>query len=116
MKSKRVWHLSRYALILLIILTAAAVPVYRRSVARAREAVLKNNLYTLRFTIHEYTSEKKKAPRTLDDLVQAGYLRAVPFDPMTGSNRTWRATELGSLEIHSGSDAKSLDGAPYSEW
>src|SRR5579863_8283243 len=92
MTSKRVSHRSLYALILLIILTAVAVPVFQRSVVRSRELMLRNHLYTLRVTIGEYTFDKKRGPQKLGDLIQAGYLRDVPIDPMTGSSRTWRVT------------------------
>jgi general secretion pathway protein G len=86
--------------------------------------MLKNHLTTLRVTIDEYTFDKKRPPRGLDDLVQGGYLGEVPIDPMTGSDRTWRpvvktsdgSSEPGILDVCSGSDAKSLDGVPYSEW
>jgi general secretion pathway protein G len=86
--------------------------------------MLKNHLYTLRVTIDEYTFDKKRAPQKLGDLIQAGYLSEVPIDPMTGSDRTWRVTvrksgpsaEPDIKDIHSGSDAKSLDGVPHSDW
>jgi general secretion pathway protein G len=124
MTRKRVSHLWHFTLVLLTILTVVAVPAFRRSLVRSKEFSLKNHLYTLRVTIDEYTFDKKKPPRRLDDLVKAGYLLAVPIDPMTGSDRTWRATirtsdrsnAPGIFDVHSGSDAKSLDGVPYSEW
>jgi general secretion pathway protein G len=76
--------------------------------------------------IDEYTYDKQKAPQALQDLVQEGYLRQVPIDPMTGS-ANWRTvmedagqsvsqTEPGIYDIHSGSDKMSLDGTPYSDW
>lgn len=124
MTRRQASSIGRSALILLIILAAVAVPLLRRTLVRSNEALLKNCLYAFRVTIDEYAFDKKKAPKSLDDLVQEGYLREVPIDPITGSNRTWRQTarpargsdDPGSLEIHSGSGAKSLDGAPYSEW
>ncbi|MCX6618888.1 MAG: type II secretion system protein, partial [Acidobacteria bacterium] len=72
------------------ILVSIAVPLYQKSVLRARESVLRQNLFTLRTVIDEYTYDKQKAPQTLDDLVSEGYLRQVPVDPMTGSNRLWK--------------------------
>jgi general secretion pathway protein G len=86
--------------------------------------MLKNHLTTLRVTIDEYIFDKKKTPQRLEDLVQAGYLREVPIDPMTGSSQTWReqaraadgSHQRGIIGVHSGSDAKGLDGLPYSEW
>jgi general secretion pathway protein G len=81
----------------------------------------------LRTVIDEYTYDKQKAPQTLQDLVQEGYLREVPLDPMTGANDTWRLvmedaaqsvnqTEPGIFDVHSTSDKIGSDGTPYSEW
>ena len=108
------------------ILVSIAVPVYQKSLIRAKESVLKNNLFTLRTVIDEYTYDKQKAPQTLQDLVSEGYLRVVPADPMTG-NTEWRTitedamngvsqTEPGIFDVRSSSEAKSLEGTPYSEW
>ena len=110
-----------------VILVGIAVPFYQKSVIRSKEAVLKNNLFTMRMVIDEYTIDKGKAPQSLDDLVQEGYLRAVPVDPMTDSDRTWRTiqedamssvnqTEPGIFDVRSGSDKVSLDGTAYAEW
>src|SRR3984957_4436945 len=67
------------------VLMAVALPIYNRSITRSKESVLKNNLFTLRTVIDEYTYDKQKAPQTLQDLVTDGYLRQVPMDPMTGN-------------------------------
>jgi general secretion pathway protein G len=112
--------------IISIILTLA-IPIYQKSLIRARETVLKNNLFTLRTVIDEYTYDKQKAPQDLRDLVDAGYLRSIPIDPMTGRTDTWRPvmedalasvnqTEPGIFDVKSGSNEKSLEGTPYSEW
>jgi len=104
-----------------------AVPIYQKSLIRTKESVLRNNLFSIRTTLDEYTYDKQKAPQSLKDLVTEGYLREVPFDPMTGSNDTWKVdmedalrsvnqTEPGIFDIHSGSDKKSLEGTPYSDW
>ena len=109
------------------IMVAVAVPMYQKSVIRARETVLRQNLFTLRTVIDEYTYDKQKAPQTLEELVSAGYLRQVPIDPITGSNRTWKLimedalasvnqTEPGIFDVRSGSDKTSLEGTAYSEW
>ena len=109
------------------ILLSIAVPLYQKSLLRTKESLLKNNLFTLRTVIDEYTFDKQKAPQTLQDLVSQGYLRAVPIDPITGSDQTWRVimedaltmvnqTEPGIFDVRSGSDLKSLEGTPYSEW
>jgi len=109
------------------VLMSIAVPIYTRSIQRSKESVLKNNLFTLRTVIDEYTYDKQKAPQTLDDLVSDGYLRQVPIDPMTGSSDSWKlimedATNTvnqsmpGIYDVRSGSEATSLEGTPYSEW
>ena len=109
------------------ILISLAVPLYQKSLIRARESVLRQNLFTLRTVIDEYTYDKQKAPQSLDDLVQEGYLRQLPVDPMTGSNSTWKIimeealtsvsqTEPGIFDVRSGSDKTALEGTLYSEW
>ena len=108
------------------ILVAVAVPIYTMSVTRAKESVLKQNLFTLRTVIDEYTYDKAKAPQSLQDLVSEGYLRQIPFDPMTGQ-ADWQPvmedavqsvnqTEPGIFDVRSKSDKKSLEGTSYSEW
>jgi general secretion pathway protein G len=112
---------------IIVILVSIAIPLYQKSILRTRETVLRNNLMTLRNVIDEYTYDKQKAPQTLQELVQEGYLREVPKDPVTDSNTTWRIvmedavqsvnqTEPGIFDVHSGSDKMSLDGTPYSDW
>jgi general secretion pathway protein G len=109
------------------VLLAIAVPIYQKSLLRTKETLLKNNIFTLRQVIDEYTFDKQKAPQSLQDLVSEGYLRAVPIDPITGSDQTWRVimedavsmvnqTQPGIFDIRSGSDQKSLEGTPYSQW
>jgi len=109
------------------ILISLAVPLYQKSLIRARESVLRQNLFTLRTVIDEYTYDKQKAPQSLDDLVQEGYLRQLPVDPMTGSNSTWKIimeealtsvnrTEPGIFDVRSGSGKTALEGTLYSEW
>ena len=109
------------------ILVAIAVPMYQKSLVRTKESLLKNNLFTLRTVIDEYTFDKQKAPQSLNDLVDQGYLRGVPVDPITGSNQTWRVvmedaitsvdqTQPGIYDVRSGADARSLEGNSYAEW
>jgi general secretion pathway protein G len=109
------------------ILVSIAVPYYQKTLIRSKESLLRSNLYTLRTVIDEYTIDKGKAPQSLQDLVSEGYLRAVPTDPMTGTDNTWRIvmedamssvnqTEPGIFDVRSGSDKVSLDGTPYSDW
>lgn len=112
---------------IIVILVSIAVPMYQKSILRAKESVLRNNLFTLRTVIDEYSYDKQKAPQSLQDLVSEGYLREVPVDPITGSNSTWKIimedavqsvnqTEPGIFDVRSGSDKMSLDGTPYSDW
>ncbi|HMD49858.1 MAG TPA: type II secretion system protein [Bryobacteraceae bacterium] len=112
---------------IIAILISIAIPIYQRTITRAKESVLKNNLFTMRTVIDEYTYDKQKAPQTLQDLVSDGYLREVPMDPMTSNNTSWKiiqedATNTvnqqqpGIYDVRSGSDKISLEGTPYSEW
>ena len=114
-------------LTIITILVAMAVPYYQKSIIRAKESLLKNNLFTMRTVIDEYTYDKQKAPQTLQDLVSEGYLRSVPVDPMTGSDNSWKLimedanssvnqNEPGIFDVRSGSDKSSLEGSAYSEW
>jgi general secretion pathway protein G len=109
------------------VLMAIAVPNYLSSLKGAKEAVLKEDLHVLRQAIDAYTVDKEKAPQSLDDLVQAGYLKALPVDPMTRSNTTWVAdtsdslhsldqTEPGIDDVHSGSQEASSNGELYNTW
>ena len=111
---------------IIVILVSMAIPIYNRSIVRAKESVLANNLYTLRMVIDQYAYDKGKAPQSLQDLVTEGYLQKLPVDPMTGSNQTWRTvmeeasqsvsqSEPGIFDVHSGSDKMGLDGTAYSE-
>ena len=76
-------------LTLIAILVGIAIPIYRTLILRSRESTLKVNLHSLREVIDQYTADKKKAPQTLQDLVDAGYFREMPLDPMTGHRDTW---------------------------
>ncbi len=108
------------------VLVSVAVPMYQKSVIRARETVLRQNLFTLRTVIDEYTYDKAKAPQSLEDLVREGYLRQIPVDPMTGqadwevimedSVTSVNQTEPGIFDVRSRSTARSLEGTPYNEW
>jgi len=112
---------------IIIILIGLAIPFYQKSIIRAKETVLHNNLSAMRNTIDEYTYDKQKAPQSLQDLVTDGYLRSVPKDPITGSSDSWKITmedagqavnqnEPGIFDVHSGSAQKSLEGTAYSDW
>ena len=109
------------------ILATLAIPSFVVAVKHAREAVLKEDLQTMRSAIDSYTMDKQKAPQSLDDLIQDGYLKNIPEDPMTHSRDTWVTdtsdamysldeTEPGINDVHSGSEATGSDGQPYSSW
>jgi general secretion pathway protein G len=109
------------------ILATLAIPSFIAALRHAREAVLKEDLQTMRMAIDSYTMDKQKAPQALDDLVQDGYLRSVPEDPMTHNKDTWvpdtseamyslDQTEPGISDVHSGSEETGSDGQPYSSW
>jgi len=112
---------------IIAILAAIAVPAYVSNVRAAREAVLKEDLHTLRVGIDSYTVDKQKGPTTLDDVVQAGYVRALPKDPITNRTDTWVTTQCDALssvdqtepgicDIHSGAQQPSSDGSTYNTW
>lgn len=112
---------------IIVILVSISIPYYQKSILRAKESVLHNNLFTVRTVLDEYTYDKQKAPQSLQDLVSEGYLREVPRDPIEGNNTSWKIimedagqsvnqNEPGIFDVHSGSDKMSLDGTPYAEW
>lgn len=109
------------------VLAAVAVPQFVQSIRNAKEAALKEDLHVMRDAIESYTMDKNKAPQSLDDLVQNGYLKSIPVDPMTHSSDTWVTasddtysdvdqTEPGINDVHSGSEETGSDGQPYSSW
>jgi general secretion pathway protein G len=109
------------------VLAAIAIPSFIASIKNAKEAVLKEDLHVLRNAIDSYTMDKAKAPQSLDDLVQSGYLKTIPKDPMTHSSETWVTstddtlqsidqTDPGVNDVHSGSEEVGSDGQPYSAW
>ena len=111
---------------LVLILLSIALPVYNRSILRARESVLKQDLFTLRNVISQYTLDKQKAPQSLDDIVQAGYLKVIPKDPFT-NEANWTTDqedatiavdqqEPGIVDVHSASNETGTDGTAYSSW
>ena len=111
---------------IMVILIAIAMPIYSQSVLRSREAVLRNDLFTLRSLISQYTLDKQKAPESLDDLVTGGYIKIVPKDPMTGE-ANWEVVQEdvllavdqqdpGITDVHSASSGTASDGTAYSSW
>ena len=117
------------------ILATIALPALKDVPRRAAESVLKSNLHIFRDVIDQYHGDKGNYPPTLDALVEAGYLRAIPRDPITKSSDTWLVVyeeidveeppaetdipedqQPGIIDVHSGSQLLSLAGTPYSEW
>jgi len=109
------------------ILMWVAVPLYKAAVKHAQEAALKEDLFVIRGAIDSYTMDKQKAPQSLQDLIQDGYLREIPMDPMTHSKDSWSTetsdarnsvdqTDSGIVDVHSGSQEQGSDGQPYSSW
>jgi len=112
---------------LILILVSISIPAYNQSILRAKESVLLQNLFTLRSLISQYTLDKQKAPQSLEDLVQAQYIKQIPIDPFTGKNDTWTVDqedytlsvdqqETGITDVHSGSALISTTGNAYSSW
>ena len=112
---------------IILILVSISVPIYSNSVIHSKEAVLRDDLFTMRSVIDQYTLDKVKAPQSLQDLVAAGYLKSIPKDPITGSVDTWQATtddtimdpsqsQPGITDVHSGASGVGTDGTAYSSW
>ena len=115
-------------MVIIATLAAMAIPMYTRNVLAAKEAVLREDLQVMRTAIGSYTVDKQKAPQSLDDLVQAGYLKAMPKDPLTGRTDSWVTSQSDTLasvdqtdsggidDVHSGAQANALDGTSYNTW
>jgi len=112
---------------IMLILLALAMPHYAKSILHAQETALRADLHTLRSVIDQYTLDKQKAPQSLQDLVDAGYIKQLPMDPFTKSRDTWvpvmddsllspDQTQPGIMDVHSGSDQASSEGTAYSTW
>lgn len=113
---------------LVVILASVGMATYTNSVHRAREAVLKEDLFRMRDAIDQFYADRNQYPQGLEDLVSEGYLREIPKDPMTDSTETWNveqsendannpAAVAGIVNVRSGSEAVSpLNGSKYAEW
>lgn len=110
---------------LIAILTAIALPNYRAAIIQAKEAVLREDLFQFRDRIDQYYADKGKYPESLEALMEQGYLRAIPADPMTGA-ADWTVVPAepdpddpdatGIYDVKSSSTGVSVGGTPYSEW
>ena len=128
-KARRGFSILELMIVLTIIaiLVTIAIPMYTAVMLRAKESVLKANLRDMREAIDAYTADKKKAPQSLQDLIDGGYFRDIPADPITQSNSTWEVkidtsvaaadqTESGIVDVHSGAAQTSSEGTPYNTW
>ena len=114
------------AISVMVILLGMAMPIYSASIRKAREDNFRHNLETLNQMIYQYTLDKQKAPKSLDELKSAGYVEKIPAD-ITGS-QSWEIEEDdktilsiyqkdgGMYAVHSGSSRTGSNGKPYSEW
>ena len=110
---------------LIAILTAIALPNYKAAIIQAKEAVLREDLFQFRDRIDQYYADKGKYPESLEQLMEQGYLRSIPADPMTGA-ADWTVVPAepdpddpdmtGIYDVKSASAAVSIGGTPYSEW
>lgn len=102
------------------ILVMLAEPSFTGAATKAREATLKQNLFTMRDVIDQFKADRGKYPATLVELKELGYLKRIPMDPFTKSDSTWQEipdeTDGGVFDVHSGSDLVALDGTPYNQW
>ena len=110
------------------ILAAIAVPNYHVAVIKAREAVLREDLFNIRSVLDQFVADQGKHPESVQDLTEKGYLKTIPKDPFTGKNDTWQfvlipnnpdqtgAASSDNDDVHSGSDFIGTDGTPYNSW
>ncbi|HXU12137.1 MAG TPA: prepilin-type N-terminal cleavage/methylation domain-containing protein [Candidatus Binatia bacterium] len=109
------------------IISGIAAAQMRTAPIRAKEAVLKEDLFALRDVIDQYFADKGKYPESLDTLIEDGYLRKIPVDPFTQSADSWETVQAeatdedtegagGIIDVKSGADGTALDGTRYQDW
>ena len=114
-------------LTLVVVLAGIGMSTYSTSITRAKEAVLRENLFRMRDSIDQYYADKGSYPPDLASLVTEKYLRQIPRDPFTESADTWQivmsepdpaapTAAPGVYDVKSGAQGVALDGTPYSEW
>ncbi|WP_269433240.1 type II secretion system protein [Halopseudomonas litoralis] len=109
------------ALAVIALLLTLVAPGYLNQEARAREEALRYNLHMLRKTLDDFHADKGRYPEKLDDLLSNKYLRAIPPDPMTGRNDSWKliaaeGNQAGIYDIKSTAQGQALDGTRYVDW
>ncbi len=113
---------------LILVIASFAMPIFGSIIVHARETVLREDLFTLRSQIDRFTHDNERAPASLQELVEKGYMGTVPIDPFTGSSDTWQvdtendsisidaSAPAGIADVHSGADGVGLDGTAYGSW
>ena len=113
---------------IILILATFSEPYYRTVLVHGREAILREDLFTLRSQIDRFTQDNERGPASLEELVEKEYMGCIPTDPFTGSNQSWQldtenaslsvdgSAPLGILDVHSGSPGTALDGTTYNSW
>ena len=112
---------------LIVVLAGIGISTYSLSVRRAKEAVLREDLFRLRDAVDQYNADKGSYPPDLASLVSGGYLRQIPKDPITESADTWQVvmsepdaatpdSTPGVFDVKSGAEGSAIDGTPYAEW
>lgn len=108
------------------ILVTLAIPMFQQSAMKAKEAALKQNLFTMRAVLDQFYADRGDYPESLEALVEEHYLRGIPIDPFTKSATTWTEipeeqeegddSPVGVYDVKSGSDDYAMDGTPYKDW
>jgi len=108
------------------ILVTLAIPMFQQSAMKAKEAALKQNLFTMRAVLDQFYADRGDYPESLEALVEEHYLRGIPIDPFTKSATTWMEipeeqeegddSPVGVYDVKSGSDEYAMDGTPYKDW
>lgn len=113
------------AMFIMIILLSIAVPTYQRSVRNAREIVLQENLFQIRRAIDQYSGDKGKLPASLDEIIEAKYLRERPVDPISettewnevmGEDPNTSEGEQGLVDVKSNATGEDQNGKSFSEY
>ena len=114
------------AMFILIILISVAMPTYYYTVQHARETVLKENLLQMRKAIDQYAADKGKLPQSIDQLIEAKYLRERPIDPITETSDAWQEVtgedpnsiddEQGLVDVKSGAEGEDTNGKPFKDY
>jgi general secretion pathway protein G len=114
-------------LAIITVLLSIAIPTYQVVIHRARETVLKQNLYLMRRQIEQFAADQGYYPASLQQLVEKAYLKEIPLDPLTDSRETWMeiqeegsplspSDQPGIVDVKSGAEGLSTEDTPYSEW